>query len=121
MMMSALKKLPLLISLVLWSLATDAQTDNWRTMMKNPDANFFDTRKAFYKYWEKKKKVIGSKEFKNETDAEGSDYNVFRRWEYRNRFRVMPDGFLPPPDHAKNQYFKFAASSPSPNGNWKLV
>jgi hypothetical protein len=56
----------------------------WTTMMQDPNANFHSVQSAFRKYWA------------HRTDYRHNGWKVFRRWEYINETRVMPDGKLPP-------------------------
>lgn len=55
----------------------------WVDMMQDPDANFFETQKAFNQYWEGKEII------------KGNGYKVFKRWEYWMSKQVSPDGTKP--------------------------
>ena len=66
-------------------ISTSGQTGNnaqknWYDMMLDPQANFFDTQKAFYDFWEGK------------TAKKGEGYSVFKRWEYYWSSRVDENG-----------------------------
>lgn len=51
-------------------------------MMQDPDVNFYEVQKKFNDYWQ------------NRTDYKGNGYKMFKRWEYINHNRVLPDGKL---------------------------
>ncbi len=55
----------------------------WIEMMQDPNANFFETQKAFYQYWEGKE------------ITKGSGYKPFKRWEYWMERQIKPDGTKP--------------------------
>ena len=81
----------------------------WTTMMQDINANFYSTQSAFEKYWA------------NRTDYKGNGWKVFKRWEYINRDRVLPDGKLQPPDYVKNEYLKYANLQKSVSGAWTQI
>lgn len=58
----------------------------WIEMMQDPDANFFETQKAFNSYWEGRE------------ITKGSGYKAYKRWEYWMARKVSPDGRKPSPD-----------------------
>lgn len=80
----------------------------WIQMMQDPDANFFQTQKAFYKYWE------------NREIQKGAGYKPFKRWESYMETRVSPTGVKPAPDAVWNAYQKAKNGSAfqSVAGNW---
>ena len=51
----------------------------WIKMMRDPRANFFETQKAFNKY------------FENRDKGKGTGYKQFKRWEYRMQSRILPE------------------------------
>jgi hypothetical protein len=57
----------------------------WIEMMQDPNANFFETQRAFYEYWDGREVT------------KGSGYKVFKRWEYWMSRKVSPDGLKPSP------------------------
>jgi PKD repeat protein len=66
-----------------------AQTSNdtalkpyWTEMMKAPDANYYKVKRAFDLYW------------KDSVPARGHGYKVFKRWEWRVRDKMLPDGSI---------------------------
>jgi len=80
----------------------------WIEMMQNPDANFYETQKAFYEYWD------------NREVTRGSGFKPFKRWEYWMEKRVSPDGTKPSPQRniiALNS-FKLRNSQLRTAGNW---
>ncbi|HLO92530.1 MAG TPA: PKD domain-containing protein [Lentimicrobium sp.] len=80
----------------------------WIDMMQDPNANFFETQKAFYQYWEGKE------------ITKGNGYKLFKRWEYWMGKQVSPDGTKPSPyrnlDAIKQLQLK--GSSNRTAGNW---
>lgn len=84
----------------------------WIEMMQNHDLKFSDVQNAFYKYW------AGRSDFK------GNGYKVFKRWEYINESRVLPDGKLQAPDYVFKTYKQYIADYPdskSASGTWTIV
>lgn len=80
----------------------------WVEMMQDPSANFFETQKAFYTYWEGRE------------ITKGSGYKPFKRWEYWMQNRVNADGSKPDPGHDLRVYNEYvsANSSRSSAGDW---
>ncbi|MEI6433365.1 MAG: PKD domain-containing protein [Bacteroidota bacterium] len=78
----------------------------WIEMMQNPDANFFQTQRAFNIYW-KDRKI-----------TRGSGWKVFKRWEYMMQSRVNPDGSRPSPDATFKAYEEYERNSRSSAGSW---
>lgn len=78
----------------------------WIEMMKDPKANFFQTQKAFNKY------------FENRDKGKGSGYKVFKRWEYIMRGMISQDGSKPESGQALKEYQKFLNKNKSVAGNW---
>ncbi len=77
----------------------------WISMMQDPSANFFKTRRAFNSYW-KDRKI-----------TKGCGWKVFKRWEYMMSSRILPDGTIPPQDETFNAYRHY--DSPlSSGGSW---
>ena len=84
----------------------------WIEMMQNPDANVFETVKAFDKYWE------------NRPDRKGSGYNPFKRWEWYMMHKINPDGSRLAADHDQKAYEAYLASHRSVNeflGDWENI
>lgn len=80
----------------------------WIDMMQDPNANFFETQKAFYEYWEGKEVT------------KGSGYKLFKRWEYWMGKEVAPDGTKPSPYRTINaiKETQLKNSSRTTEGNW---
>ncbi len=78
----------------------------WIQMMQDPDANFFQTQRAFNIYW------------KDRQIKKGCGWKVFKRWEYMTQSRVNPDGSLPAPDAVFNAFQEYQKNSRSSSGNW---
>ncbi|HLN53230.1 MAG TPA: T9SS type A sorting domain-containing protein [Lentimicrobium sp.] len=57
----------------------------WIEMMEDPNANFFETQKAFNEYWDGREVT------------RGSGFKAFKRWEYWMGRKVSPDGTKPDP------------------------
>jgi PKD repeat protein/photosystem II stability/assembly factor-like uncharacterized protein len=84
----------------------------WVEMMQDPNANFFETQKAFYKYWEERE------------ITRGSGYKPFKRWENMMRTRVDKYGNKPKVDDLLKAYNKAIEQkkiSKGASGNWNLV
>ena len=78
----------------------------WISMMQNPDANFFQTQRAFNIYW-KDRKI-----------TRGCGWKVFKRWEYMMQSRVNADGSIPAPDATATAYEDFGKSAQTVSGSW---
>lgn len=65
----------------------------WIQMMQDPNANFYSTQSAFYKYWANRN-----------TEQKGNGYKVFKRWEYIHESHILPDGKRQAPDYVKNTH-----------------
>ncbi|HLN52959.1 MAG TPA: PKD domain-containing protein [Lentimicrobium sp.] len=79
----------------------------WIEMMQDPEANFFETQKAFYDYWEGKE------------ITRGSGYKIFKRWEYWMEKEVSPDGTKPDPQRNVNALKSLKSGRQiSTYGNW---
>lgn len=82
---------------------------DWLKDIQRDDINFYEVQAAFNNYWQ------------NRHDYKGNGYKVFKRWEYINRFRVLPDGHLQAPGYVLNVYNKFLSEQPqnkSTSGQW---
>jgi PKD repeat protein/photosystem II stability/assembly factor-like uncharacterized protein len=85
----------------------------WIEMMQDPNANFFETQKAFEIYWEGRER------------NPGDGYKVFRRWEnHKKRFANL-NGELPSPNFVINEFDPWRVSynqnqngPESENGTW---
>ncbi len=62
----------------------------WIEMMQDPDANFFETQKAFNEYWEDREVT------------RGNGFKAYKRWEYWMGRKVSPDGTKPSPQRNIN-------------------
>ncbi|MDT8392469.1 MAG: T9SS type A sorting domain-containing protein [Bacteroidales bacterium] len=116
------KTILLTVFTVVFSLYVSAQGTNktatpdyadhpyWIEMMQDPGVNFFDVQHAFYTYWEGRE------------ITRSNGYKPFKRWEYRMRWRVKPNGDRYPENHVWNEYHKFMENNPaakSPSGDWE--
>jgi photosystem II stability/assembly factor-like uncharacterized protein len=81
----------------------------WTSMMQNPEARFSATVSAFNKYWE------------NRPVTKGCGWKVFKRWEYINSGRVMPNGKLPAPGSVSEEYKRAMNGQRSVSGTWTQV
>lgn len=94
------------------SLQNNSQVDYhsypyWIKMMQDPDANFFETQKAFYDYWEGRE------------ITKGSGYKAFKRWEYWMSRKVSRDGIKPSPWRNIEALEKLESDNRSTlEGNW---
>ena len=71
----------------------------WWEMMQDPEVNFYDTQRAFYKYWENR-------------EIKGGGYKQFKRWEYRMERRILPDGTIPTPDLTWDNFQEYKTKHP---------
>jgi photosystem II stability/assembly factor-like uncharacterized protein len=80
-----------------------ANSQEYKRMMNDSNANFYDIQKSFYKYWAEKEKQIKQIKLsrdKEEEDKEGEEeeegfegeYYQFKRWEWWMEPRVYPTG-----------------------------
>lgn len=91
------------------STADTSQYPYWIKMMQDPDANFFQTQRAFELYW------------KDREITRGCGWKPFKRWESFMQTRVSPTGEKPAPDaviKAYAEYMQQHDQSASLNGNW---
>ncbi|MBK6347959.1 MAG: hypothetical protein IPF68_18865 [Bacteroidales bacterium] len=83
----------------------------WLERMQEPDVNFYDLQSSFYRYWS------------GRSDFKGNGYKVFKRWEYINESRVLPDGRLQSPDFVLKEYNRYMSANDvvkSAAGNWSV-
>lgn len=78
----------------------------WIEMMQDPQANFFETQKAFRTYWEGREMT------------KGNGYKAFKRWEYWMARQVSPDGVKPAVDRNYKALQSLEATRSTSNGNW---
>ncbi|NVO20035.1 MAG: hypothetical protein HXX13_10065 [Bacteroidetes bacterium] len=102
---------------------------HWYDLMQDPNSKFQDVQNAFYSYWNNHQVVEERKSERDEEEAgenelyEGNGYYIFKRWEYINESRVLPDGKLQSFGFVKDQYEKYMSeidASTSTSGNWAL-
>ena len=86
---------------------------SWLEMIQDPNVNFYAAQNAFNAYWQ------------GRTDYKGNGYKVFKRWEYINKSRVLPNGKLQSPDFVKKEFNKYMSKqvgvNKSLNGTWSIV
>lgn len=106
------KKLPLgIVAMLCLNLSARAQTD-WRELMHDPDANFFEVQQLFYD------------EFGDQVGEKGSGWKQFKRWEYYHQNRIDENGNIPTADErfqAIQEYEMLhpeAKSYVTGTGNW---
>ncbi|MEO8148683.1 MAG: T9SS type A sorting domain-containing protein [Bacteroidia bacterium] len=90
------RKIIILILLLLPAFYYEVHAQEYKKMMQDGNANFYDIQKAFYKYWakkEKQEKELDKDRLKqgNGEEQEG-EYFQFKRWEYFMGPRVYPSG-----------------------------
>lgn len=107
------KALILLIVMFLFSFqnswSQESQPLTWTMMMKDPNVNFYDLQKAFYKAWEGKE------------ITKGKGYKQFKRYEAFMAPRVYPTGFLPTETISKELSALVTNSQKSAAGNWTAM
>jgi PKD repeat protein len=103
----------LVFSLIINSFSSNAQ--QWVEMMKDPNANFYETQAAFNAYWQ------------NRPYERGKGYKQFKRWEQKMAPRVYPSGDVKMASNTFKNYKQWederaAAGIPkSTNGTWTIV
>lgn len=86
-----------------------APNNDWLEMIQDPDVDFYEVQSVFNKYWE------------NRTDYKGNGYKIFKRWEYINESRVLPDGKLQTPGYIFKEYNKYMSKAgKSASGDWSI-
>ncbi|MCX6266592.1 MAG: PKD domain-containing protein [Bacteroidetes bacterium] len=78
----------------------------WIRMMQDPDANFFQTQRAFNRYWA------------NRPITRSHGWKVFKRWEYMMQSRINSDGSKPAPDETFNAFTAYQQGTRSASGSW---
>ncbi|HAW51978.1 MAG TPA: hypothetical protein DCX54_06560, partial [Flavobacteriales bacterium] len=102
-----MRKIVLLLSFVFFTAGFYAQSvisdtssfPYWIDMMQDPKANFFETQKAFEKYWV------------NRERDKGDGWKPFKRWEYFTEQRIDVNGNKPAPEHVLNEYQSYFLSN----------
>ena len=102
-----MRKIVLLLSYVFFTAGFYAQSvisdtssfPYWIDMMQDPKANFFETQKAFEKYWV------------NRERDKGDGWKPFKRWEYFTEQRIDVNGNKPAPEHVLNEYQSYFLSN----------
>ena len=89
-----------------YSLPDTTDYPYWVEMMQDPDANFFQTQRAFKFYWQ------------HRPITRGCGWKIFKRWEYMMQSRIAPDGTKPAPDAIFNAYEDYRKHVRSSGGNW---
>lgn len=78
----------------------------WIQMMQDPQANFFQTQRAFNLYWQ------------NRPITKGCGWKVFKRWEYMMQSRINPDGSRKSPSETYDAMQSYEKNTRSVTGNW---
>jgi hypothetical protein len=105
----------LLVTFSMLFISNSYFSQQWVEMMKNPNANFYETQAAFENYWAGK------------TIQKGKGYKSFKRWEHYMKPRVYPSGDVTLPSKNYTNYKQWesdlaAAGIPkSTNGNWSII
>jgi PKD repeat protein len=92
-----------------------SSTQEWVEMMKDPNANFYETQAAFESYWAGK------------TIQKGKGYKAFKRWEHYMKPRVYPTGNVTLPSKNYTNYKQWEADlaaqgiPKSTNGTWSII
>lgn len=85
-----------LITIVALVLCQTIYAQDYKKMMNDTNANFYDIQKAFYKYWNEKETIeeIPDRDKLNEEEESEGEYFQFKRWEGFMKSRVYPSGKL---------------------------
>jgi len=103
------------ITISMLTISNSSFSQQWVEMMKDPNANFYETQAAFESYWAGK------------TIQKGKGYKAFKRWEHHMAPRVYPSGNVTLPSQNYKNYKQWeadlaAAGIPkSTNGNWSII
>lgn len=100
------------LPMILWAqLADTTEFPYWIEMMQDPDANFFQTQRAFELYW------------KDREVTRGSGYKPFRRWEHMMAQRADAFGRKPDPTRELQAFNRWMASTSLRNieGSWTAL
>jgi len=98
-------KLTLILGLVI--LGTFIKAQPWMNNIADKNnPNFFEIQKAFYDYWNSKGIDISNRHGKESEDEDMAGYYQFKRWEWFMSPRVSPNGELPNPMSAYNEFIK---------------
>lgn len=94
------RKIITLSGLLVLFLSIGLRAQEYREMMKNPNANFYDIQKSFNAYWEVRSKEIALEKIANPSTPESpkkygeGELYQFRRWEWFMEPRCYPSGKL---------------------------
>src|SRR5580693_6993883 len=92
------------ISYWLLAIGCPLKAQDWRQMMRDPNANFYDVQKAFYAVHPKED---GKKEINKSEPENGED--IFKRWENMMEPRTYPSGNRPDITLVSAEYNKIFA------------
>ncbi len=117
------KNLHLFLIAIFFIAVNKSVAQSWVTMMNDPNANFYDVQKEFYKYWEDKEKNTGFNPNKQPLNppaptkggsatpstsspdkSASAGWKQFKRWEAFVEPRVYPSGDRSQMQSAINQY-----------------
>lgn len=76
-------KKSILTLIAVFAIRTLSAQEDWRVMMQDPNANFYDIKKAAEAYWDT-----------HDKDEKGCGYKPYKRWEAFMEPRVYPTGNL---------------------------
>lgn len=105
-----MKKLILLVLALFSVIEINAQANkttgqkDWRELMQDPNANFYDVQKAANAYWET-----------HDKEEKGSGYKPYKRWEAFMEPRVYPTGDMYLPSQAWKNYETYLSQNNSGN------
>ncbi|HWY10664.1 MAG TPA: hypothetical protein VN026_05020, partial [Bacteroidia bacterium] len=106
------------------SICNISNAQDWRTMMQDPNSNFYDIQKKANAYFkehvkeeqERTKKIAKGKAVATEgTEEEFSGYEQYKRWEAFMEPRVYPTGDLSLPSTTWKNYQTFLDQNQSAN------
>lgn len=87
--------------------------NNWYDLLQNPESKFNDVVNSANAYFSTR-----------DINQKGIGYKVFKRWEYINESRVLPDGKLQAPGYVLsiyNDYISRMDGASSVSGTWSIV
>ncbi len=99
----------LLVVVAFFATTQSVFAQSFSKAQKDP-SNYYAIRQQFLDHWE------------GRTPGKGEGYNVFKRWEWFWKNRIMPDGTFPPADITEVEWNKYLSTLPetakSPTANW---
>jgi photosystem II stability/assembly factor-like uncharacterized protein len=107
--------------------ALPVSAQKWVRMMQDPEVNFYDVQKEFYRYWKEHESEVRHEKNQDREVEEEETYMQFKRWEEYMEPRVYPSGKRLDPAFISNEYQDYLAknsslkSRMSSQANWSII